>query len=54
MNSDTKLLTVTNLCDMLHIKPTTAYKKIRQKEIKSFKVGKRILIREEDVQNYLK
>ena len=53
MNSDTKLLTVADLCDRLHIKQTTAYQKIKNKEIKAFKVGKKILIREEDLQNFL-
>lgn len=54
MNSVSRLLTVTDLCDLLHIKHTNAYAKIRTKEIKSYKIGKKILIREEDIQEYLK
>ena len=54
MNSTSRLLTVTDLCELLHIKPTNAYAKIRAKEIKSYKIGKKILIKQEDVQEYLK
>lgn len=47
------LLTINDLCNILGICHTTAYKLIKNREIPSCKIGKKILIRATDVENYV-
>ena len=47
------LLTVNDVCDELGIGKTTAYKLIKDKEIHSGKIGKKIIIRRSDLDDYI-
>ena len=46
-------LSVSDICNELHIGKTTAYQLIRDKKIKSCKVGKKIVIRKKDLDYYI-
>lgn len=54
MNDNEKLLTVEELCQMLHIGKSTAMKLIKEKKIKAFKPGRRWLIPNEAVDSFIK
>ena len=49
-----KFLTVSELCSELRISKTTAYKLLQNNSIKSLKLGKKILIDQEDLNDYIK
>ena len=46
-----KLLTVDDICEMLEIGKTTAYQLV--KNIKHVKIGRRILVPEDEIQSYI-
>ena len=46
-----KLLTVDDICEMLEIGKTTAYQLV--KNIKHIKIGRRILVPEDEIQSYI-
>lgn len=47
------LLTIDDLCQKLGIGRNSAYKLINSKEIKSTKIGKRHIIRRQDLNQYI-
>lgn len=47
------LLTVPNLCSELGIGKTTAYKLIKEKKIKSTKIGNKIVIHRNELERYI-
>jgi excisionase family DNA binding protein len=51
MNAE--LLTVEDVCEELGIGKTTAYKLLK-KEIKSCKIGSRLVVRKSELQRYIK
>ena len=51
MNND--LLTVNDLCRELGVGKTTAYKLLKDKEIKSGRIGKKIVVRRKDLEAYI-
>lgn len=51
MNKD--LLTVNDICRELGIGKTTAYKLIKDKKIKSGRIGQKILVRRKDLETYI-
>lgn len=53
MNDNEKLLTVEELCQMLHIGKSTAMKLIREKKIKAIKPGRRWMIPNEAVDLFI-
>lgn len=48
-----KYLTVSDLCQKLGIGKTTAYKLIKEKKIRSGKVGKKIVVQKSDLKKYI-
>lgn len=53
MENSNKLLTIDEVCKKLLIGKTTGYKLLKSYAIPSCRIGKRILVREEDVNNYI-
>lgn len=53
MENSNKLLTIDEVCKKLLIGKTTGYKLLKGHVIPSCRIGKRILVREEDVNNYI-
>lgn len=47
------LLTVKDICDELGIGKTTAYRLIKEKVLHSGKIGKKIIIRRSDLNDYI-
>ena len=47
------ILTLNELCNILHIGKSTAYKLIRSNEIKSRKIGGKFLIQKQNLIEYL-
>lgn len=51
---NTELITVKELCEILGIGSTLAYRMLKLKEIPSTKIGNKIVIRKEDVEKYIR
>lgn len=47
------LLTVTDVSKMLHIGKTNAYKLFNRKDFPKVTIGKKMLIKEDDLENYI-
>ena len=55
MNNDyTELLTVDELCELLKISPTAAYRLVSSGELKCFRIGRSWRIPRECINEYLK
>ena len=48
-----KVLTVTEVCDILQVSRTTVYRIIKEKELKAIKVRKTVRVKESDLEEYL-
>ena len=53
MANNNDILTIQTLCNELSIGKTTAYSLIKQKKIKSGKLGKKIIIKRTDFNDYI-
>ncbi len=53
MANNNDILTIQTLCTELSISKTTAYSLIKQKRIKSGKLGKKIIIKRTDLDDYV-
>ena len=53
LNKYSDILTVEELCEVLRIGKTTAYKLLKNKDIKSIKIGKIYKIPKKSVRKYL-
>ena len=49
-----RLLTVEELCDYLHIKPSTIYKKTSSRQIPFVKVGSKLRFRQASIEDWLR
>ena len=47
------LLTIIDICQELGIGKSTAYKLLKEKQIKSTKIGSRLIIRKEELERYI-
>ena len=50
---ENSLLTINEICSILRIGKTKAYELIKQKKIKSIKIGKKIIIPSSELNNYI-
>ncbi len=53
-NSYAEIITIDELCDMLMIGRTTAYRLLKSNEVKAFKIGKVWKVSRASVEHYIK